>query len=182
MGKILRILGSIATVLTICLLLAPDSVQAHADLTAVQASTISTGPYIIDVTLSKNPPYVDQPFTITVTPHNGALKLDGKVIMKPGSGTDAVNIPTTLKPSNNAAGTLTANVQLPVRGAWNIVIQLQGPSGPGQGSISVTAGAPGAMAPWLAWLIGASPLLFITAWIWHQHRYRRSLELQAQET
>ena len=180
MKKFLLISSSILAALVALLTLTSGTAQAKTRLATSSTSTVAAGAYLIDVTLSSNPPYVDQPFTVTVTPHDNSLALSGKVIAEPGLGTDAVNIPTTLQSLTGKPGILTASVHIPVRGAWNIVIQLNGPKGSGQASIAVTVGAPGAMAPWLAWLIGASPLLFIAIWIWHQRRYRRSLQAQAQ--
>jgi hypothetical protein len=149
--------------------------SANAASKPALSQTISAGSYIITINVSKNPPFTGEPFNVSVIPHNALLKLSGKVIMEPGSGTDGVNIPTALKAVGDNTGTLTATVQIPVRGAWNIAVELNGPQGPGNASVAVTVGAPGAMPPWVAWTIGASPLLFIAFWVANQHRYRRKL-------
>ena len=142
---------------------------------AARTDTVSAGPYIIAVNLSKDPPMTDEQFDITIVPRDASLKLSGKVIMQPGSGTNGINLPTNLTPVGDGKGSLKASVHIPVQGAWNIVTQLDGSKGAGQASIQVVVGAPGAMAPWLAWLIGSSPLVFIAFWIMHQHRYRQRL-------
>ncbi|GCE27429.1 hypothetical protein KDA_29130 [Dictyobacter alpinus] len=144
-------------------------------LQVARTDTVSAGPYIIAVNLSKDPPFVDEQFDITIVPRDASLKLSGKVIMRPGPGTNGINLPTQLTPVGDGKGSLKANVHIPVQGAWDIVTQLNGPKGPGEAKIQVVVGAPGAMPPWLAWLIGASPLVFIAFWIIHQHRYRQSL-------
>lgn len=149
--------------------------NANAASKPARTDTVAAGAYIINVNLSKDPPYVDEAFDVTIVPHNSSQKLSGKVIIQPGPGTDGTEIPTTLRAIEDQEGSLRASVHIPVQGAWNIVVQLNGPQGPGQASIPVIAGAPGAMPPWLAWLIGASPLIFIAIWIATQHRYRRSL-------
>jgi hypothetical protein len=38
-----------------------------------------------------------------------------------------------------------------------------------------TVGAPGAIPPWLAWAIAATPLILIVWWVHRQMRYRRTL-------
>jgi hypothetical protein len=139
------------------------------------SQTVSAGGYIITIDVSKSPPYTGEPFNVTIVPQDSSLKLSGTVTMEPGAGTDGVNIPTKLKALGDNTSSLQATVQIPVRGAWNIVVAVDGPKGSGTASIPVTVGAPGAMPPWIAWTIGASPLLFIAFWVANQHRYRRKL-------
>ncbi|GCE19949.1 hypothetical protein [Dictyobacter kobayashii] len=173
MYNILRTLGLLSLIWISLVFLTAGSANAAGK--PARTDTVAAGTYIINVNLSKDPPYVDEAFDVTIVPRNSALKLSGKVIMRPGSGTNGTDLPTTLQAVRDGQGSLRANVHIPVQGAWNIVVQLDGPQGPGQASIPVTVGAPGAMQPWLAWLIGASPLVFIAIWIATQHRYRRSL-------
>lgn len=173
MYKVLRTLTRLSLIWFSLLILMAGSASAASK--PARTDTVAAGAYIINVNLSKDPPYVDEAFDVTIVPHNSSLKLSGKVIMQPGRGTDGIEIPTTLQAVGDKGGSLRASVHIPVQGAWNIVVQLEGPQGPGHASIPVTVGAPGAMQPWLAWLIGASPLVFIAVWIATQHRYRRSL-------
>jgi len=140
--------------------------------------TLAAGPYAIDVSLSQNPPFADQPFDVIVRPQNSTLQLKGEVIAQPGLGTDATDLHTELSATGDNRGTLKSTIHIPVRGAWNIVIQLEGTRGVGRASIPVTVGAPGAMAPSLAWVIGTSPLVILAVFLWLQHRYRRSLITQ----
>ncbi len=97
------------------------------------------------------------------------------MIASPGLGTDGVDLHTPLSSNGDARGTLKSSIHIPVRGAWNIIIRVEGGRGIGKASIPVTVGAPGAMAPWLAWLIGSSPLAIIAVFVWLQHRYRQRL-------
>lgn len=155
--------------------------NAHAATSAGSASrteTLAAGPYIIDVQVSQDPPFTDTPFDVIVTPHDHGLQLQGRVTVRPGLGTDAVPLHFNLTAS--ADSTLKTQARVPVQGAWDIVIELQGPKGAGEGSFATTAAAPGAIPVWLGWVIGASPLVFVAAWIWLQHRYRNRLMQQVQ--
>ncbi len=162
-----------AVVLTLGILLAFAGVARASGLARTQ--TLAVGPYIVDVTLSQDPPSVDTPFSLTVTPHDRSLRLQGQVTAAPGLGTDAVPLHFALTASGDASGTLQGTVRVPVRGAWNLVLNLSGPQGSGSGQVAVTVAAPGAIPFWLAWVIGSSPLLLIAFWIWRQRRYKRSL-------
>jgi hypothetical protein len=168
-----------ALFLALFLLLMLTPVTALAKGGPASTTTLAAGSYIIDISLSQNPPYVDQPLTVTIQPHNPALKLSGTVIVEPGLGTDATNLTTPLKVTNASNGTLAASVHMPVRGAWNISVHLNGPQGSGVATVPVTVGSPGAMPFWLAWTIGMSPLVFIAIWIWHQYKYRKQIEPQS---
>ncbi len=139
-----------------------------------RTQTLAVGPYIVDVNLYQDPPYVDTPFEVTVVPHHASLRLQGQVTATPGLGTDAVPLHFALTASDDSS-TLQGMVRMPVRGAWNLVLSLSGPQGTGTGQVAVTVAAPGAIPFWLAWVIGASPLLLIAFWIWRQRRYKRSL-------
>lgn len=138
--------------------------------------TLAAGPYIIDFNLYQNPPPVDTPLKVMVVPHNIDLRLQGSITVEPGLGTDATPLRFPLSALSGArGGALQATIRMPARGAWNIVITLTGPQGPGVSQVAVTVASPGAMPVWLAWLIGASPLALLTFWIWRQHLYKRSL-------
>ncbi len=176
MHRLLRIVASIGLALLLLLLIVPGSVLAESQPASTQI--VAAGPYAIDVSLSQDPPFVDQPFDVIVSPHNGPLQLKGEVIASPGLGTNGVDLHTPLSPTGDNKGTLKSSIHIPVRGAWNIVIQVEGRQGGGRASIPVTVGAPGAMAPWLAWLIGSSPLAIIAVCVWLQHRYKQRLIVQ----
>ena len=142
--------------------------------------TLLAGPYIIDVNLYQDPPVADQAFEITVVPHEANLRLSGSVIVMPGLGTDAVTLHSNLELLNQT-NTLVGTIRMPVRGAWQIVIQLNGPRGPGEANVPVRVAGPGAMPFWMAWLIALTPLAGITWWILHQRRYRQKLLIQINE-
>jgi hypothetical protein len=140
--------------------------------------TLMAGPYVIDVNLYQDPPMTDQSVQVTVVPHDSGLRLSGRILEVPGLGTDAVELHSQLLPAGQA-GRLSGTIRMPVRGAWNIVVQLNGPQGAGQASFPITVAAPGAMPIWLGWLIGLTPLLGVAWLVWHQRRYRQKLLAQA---
>jgi hypothetical protein len=158
----------------LCLfLLGAGSVQAGS--APVHSETLFAGPYIVDIALSKDPPFTDQPFEITVTPHGSNIALSGLVVAEPGLGTDATNLQTKLTPSTSKRGAVSGWLHIPVRGAWQLVFHLDGPQGQGSAALAVTVGAPGAMPAWLAWSIAMIPLLFIAWWVYWQRIYRGTL-------
>jgi hypothetical protein len=140
-----------------------------------QSQTLIAGPYTIDVTLSQNPPFTDQPFEISVAPHGSNRTLSGLVVAEPGLGTDATNLQTTLTPSTTTHGAVSGWLHIPVRGSWQLVFHLDGPLGQSSTSLALTVGAPGAMPVWLAWSIAMIPLLFIAWWVYWQRLYRGRL-------
>ena len=142
--------------------------------------TLLAGPYIIDVNLYQDPPVADQASEITVVPHETNVRLSGRVIVMPGLGTDAVKLHSNLV-SLNQTNTLVGTIRMPVRGAWQIIIQLNGPLGAGEASFPVRVAGPGAMPFWMAWLIALTPFIGITWWILHQRRYRKKLLIQINE-
>jgi hypothetical protein len=168
------LLKSLGLLLLLMAQLIITSGKASANAPA-RSITAAAGPYIIDINLMQSQPYVDQPLALTVVPHNHSLQLQGRIVAQPGPGTDAVPLHSNLSATGDPSDTLTGSIRMPVKGAWQLIIELRGPQGPGSASISVTVGAPGAMPFWLAWLIGSTPLLGIACWLWLQHRYRNKL-------
>jgi hypothetical protein len=174
-GKDMRILLKYLSLpMFLAALLLATSGNAFANAPA-RSVTAAAGPYIVDINFMQNQPYVDQPLALTVVPHDHSLKLQGRIVAQPGPGTDAVPLHFNLSATGDQVGTLAGSIRMPVKGAWQIVIELHGPKGPGSASVNVTVGAPGAMPFWLAWLIGCTPLLGIACWLWLQHRYRNKL-------
>jgi hypothetical protein len=141
--------------------------------------TLIAGPYTIDVNLYQDPPVTDQSSEVTVVPQEQGIRLSGRIVMMPGLGTDAVELHSNLVPQPQSS-ILVGTLRMPVRGAWQIVIQLNGPRGVGEASFPLRVAGPGAMPFWLAWLIALTPLLGIAWLIWHQRRYREKLLFQTQ--
>jgi hypothetical protein len=168
------LLKSLSLIVLLTALLIATSGNALAG-TPARSVTVAAGPYIVDINFMQNPPYVDQPLALTVVPHDHNLKLQGRIVAQPGLGTDAVPLQSNLSATGDQSDMLMGSIRMPVKGAWQIVIELNGSKGPGSGSVNVTVGAPGAMPAWLAWLIGCTPLLGIAWWLWLQHRYRNKL-------
>lgn len=148
---------------------------ARAQGEPAQTLTLAAGPYVIDVNLYQSQPFTDTPLEMTVVPHDPTLPLQGRIIADPGLGTDAVEIRAPLSPIAANSTTLRGAISMPVQGAWQIGIALDGPQGSGTAHFPVTVAAPGAIPVWLGWLIAVTPLLGVAWWLWRQHRYRRTL-------
>ncbi|HEY0756187.1 MAG TPA: hypothetical protein VGD98_19685 [Ktedonobacteraceae bacterium] len=171
MRKLFHVLGSCVALLALLLI-----TSAGTGLNATASTqTLAVGPYIIDFSLSQNPPPVDTPLDVTITPHDSNAHLQGDITTEPGLGTDGTSLRFHLSATGEANGTLRTTIHIPVRGAWNIAITLTGSRGQATSQVAVTAAAPGAIPVWLGWLIGASPLVIVAFWIWRQHRYKRAL-------
>ncbi len=156
----------LALVLTLC---RPGRVLA------AQVTRVDAGSYTLNVQMSLDAPQVDQPFDILITPQDSKWHLSGQVVETPVSGTDAANVYIPLTSQGN---TLRGELHLPVRGFWQLVIELDGPDGRGVATIPVVVSAPGAMPIWLAWTIGALPALGLLWWVLRQRAYRRTLLVQ----
>jgi len=168
----LRFTGAL---IALFLLMVPGVARASGG--PAHTDTLQAGPYVIDVNLYQDPPMTDQSVQVTVVPHQSGLQLSGRILEVPGLGTDAVELHAQLSPVGQTT-TLSGSIRMPVRGAWNIVVQLNGPQGAGQASFPITVAAPGAMPIWLGWLIGLTPLLGVVWLVWHQRRYRKKLLAQ----
>jgi hypothetical protein len=174
------ILAHNVPVLTLCFSVALLCCFLQTDLalaasTPAYTATLLAGPYTIDVSLSQNPPSTDQPFEVTVSNHSSSQQLSGLLVAEPGQGTDAVRLQTPLLPLAGSAGKISGSLHLPVRGAWQLVVEVHGRQGSGSASTDITVGAPGAIPPWLAWAIAATPLILIVWWVHRQRHYRRTL-------
>ena len=173
----IAILGSGIVVLLLLLLLLvlgklPGSAQAQQKPT--RSETLMVGPYTIVVNLFENPPQVGQPLEISIVPRE-SMHLSGQIKALPRAGTDSTPTHATLVADKNQPDKLVGSIQLPVRGGWQVVIELDGPKGHGTASFDVNAIVPNALPAWLGWLIGLSPLVGFAWFIWHQWRYRRRL-------
>ncbi len=162
-----------ALVITVSVIILTSGV-AQASNGPAFTRTLAVGSYIVQVNLYQYPPTTDQAVNVTVVPQESTLRLSGHLNMLPGLGTDAVPLHSQLSPLN-ATGTLTGSIRMPVRGAWQIDVQLDGPQGAGEANFPIVVSAPGAMPIWLGWLIGSLPLLCLAWIIWHQRRYRQKL-------
>src|SRR5947209_4018053 len=135
--RIVRIL-EIGTFL--CLLsllgLAVVPVQVRASSTP-RTETLKAGPYSIEVTLSQDPPEVEKPLNVTIVTRD-ASQFSGYVLAVPGPGTDALLVRAPLTSTEHTSNTQVGVLHLPVRGVWQIVVDLDGPSGHGEASLDVT--------------------------------------------
>lgn len=160
--------------LTLCIMgLSPAALAAS----PARSETAQIGNYLVDVGYSADPIPVEQDFTVTVTPHQAGEISSGTLNAKPGLGTDGIAKKVTL--DTHSDGTLSATLSLAVRGAWQLVFTLDGSSGQGSGSTSITVASPDAIPVWLGWTIGLSPIIGVVIFAFFQRRYRRRLLAQA---
>jgi len=138
------------------------------------SETLTAGPYVIVLNLFQDPPEVEQPLDVSVICYAGA-HLSGRIIGIPGPGTDGALVRANLTPGTQQPGTLVGSIRLPVRGAWHLIVELNGSRGQGTASLDVTVTAPNAIPIWLGWLIGLSPLVGCAWLVRQQWRYRRTL-------
>lgn len=146
---------------------------------AAQVTRVSAGSYALNVQIAQNEPQADQPFDILITPQNSTEHLSGQVVEMPVSGTDAANIYVPLTRQAGLTSALKGELRIPIRGFWQLVLELEGPHGPGKATIPMVVSAPGAMPIWLAWSIGSLPALGLLWWILRQRTYQRALLVQA---
>jgi len=176
MRKIILISLRIVLPLAALLILLPGVALANGK--PVRTMTFNFGSYAVDVNLFEDPPRTDQPLDVTVLPHDSTIHPTGRVIAQPGPGTDADQESKNLTISNaftDEPKVLAATINFPVRGAWRIIVQLNGPWGQASASFNVNVLGPGPIPLWLAWLIGLSPVVGILWLAWQQTRYRRKL-------
>jgi hypothetical protein len=147
---------------------------------AAQITPINAGLYALNVQMSQDAPQADQPFDILVMPQESSLRLTGQVVEMPVSGTDAANVYIPLVPQSGHANVLKGDLHIPIRGFWNIVLELNGPRGHGSATIPVVVSAPGAMPIWLAWSIGSLPAFGLLGWILRQRLYQNTLVIQTE--
>ncbi len=143
----------------------------------VQSQTLVAGPYTIVMGLSTSQPIVDQDFTVTIVPRG--VTLSGMVQAQPGPGTDGIIVRRTLVADSVHPQTLESEIRVPVRGAWTLVVNLNGPQGAGSANMDIIVAVPNAIPPWQGWTIGLLPLVGFVWLIWRQWRYRRTLLKQA---
>ncbi len=113
-----------------------------------------------------------------VVPGTG-VRLTGKLIAVPQAGTDSTPISAELSPDPAHPGALVGSLQLPLRGAWRLMVELHGPQGQGSAGLVMTSVVPFVLPAWLGWVLGLSPLVGCAWLIWHQWRYRRQLMTSA---
>lgn len=174
-----KIIATVSILLVLVCLALSLTLLFPGHATAAQVTRINAGLYTLDVQMGQDTPQADQPFTILIIPQDNSLRLSGQVIETPVSGTDAANVYVPLVPQTGQANALKGELHIPVRGFWQLVLELDGPHGHGSAAIPVVVTAPGAMPVWLAWSIGSLPALGLLWWIRRQRIYQHALLVQA---
>ncbi|MFL5703088.1 MAG: hypothetical protein ACJ8AG_09725, partial [Ktedonobacteraceae bacterium] len=137
----IAILGSsiiIMLLLVLILFLGKLAGSAQAQQQPARSETLMVGPYTTVVNLFENPPQVGQPLKISVAPRD-PMHLSGQIKALPRAGTDSTPTHASLVADANQPDTLVGSIQLPVRGGWQVVIELDGPKGHGTASFDVDA-------------------------------------------
>ncbi len=137
-------------------------------------TSVQVGPYQVEVQFSSDPPHVEEPLNVTLHVL-GQGRFSGQLTGQPGLGTDAVPVHAQLGIDQGNGTILSGELHLSVRGSWHIVIDLDGPRGPGTATMDVTVSAPNAIPTWLGWLMGLSPLVGCAWLVYQQAGYRRRL-------
>ncbi|HLI29391.1 MAG TPA: hypothetical protein VKZ60_20180 [Chloroflexota bacterium] len=162
-------------------LLAAARVALAHDIPPATLTTVRAGPYSLVVARYAEPPRsgAELPLLVSPAPDAPVAPTAVWVVARPGLGTDATPTRAVLAPDPDAPGGFAGGVRLPVAGAWLLDLLVDGPAGPGQATLAVTAAAPHAMPVWLGWLLGLSPLAGVGGLVWWQRRYLRALEAAA---
>ncbi len=149
------------------------SASAHDNIARID--TIQGGPYSIMVGTMMDPPTVETPLEITIIAANGAPTLKGASVTLtavPGLGTDgATSKPYAMTPEPAEPASFETKIPLPVRGAWILRLDVDGPAGKGTANLNINVAAPAAMPVWLGWLIGMSPSLGLVWFAWWNRKY-----------
>jgi hypothetical protein len=171
------------TLLVLCLALsALLAAPASAHQEAARTEQLQAGPYLLSVQLYDDPAHVEQPLMLTVHSLPSSASLDEAAVTVtgvPGPGVDATQTPATnLRPDPAEPGSYTGEVSFPVRGTWDLQLEVSGPQGEGTANVPVTVAAPSAIPVWLGWLIGLSPLVGVAWFAWWNRNYLRRLRAE----
>ncbi len=161
----------------------PDAALAQNQPTG--SGIYTAGPYRLKITLDREQPRSAQDFLVTVErlepPANSQpwqLEVDGL----PNPGTSATPVKIEGNFQTGEPDRKHVKMQLPIAGNWNIRLTVKDSVGSWQARIPVKVEPPPVIAPWLAWLIGLSPVLGllgfgVAQWRWVRQR-RRSERLE----
>ena len=161
----MRARSLVASLAALLILLLPISpVMAHApEPYHVQ---IQAGPYPIEVGFSEWPPLAERSLDITFTPAGGIEGKTAALTLVGPEGTDFQESgPLGRHPRQRERWGLDL-IALPLAGTWTMELEVDGPAGPGVGTVGPfeVGPRPGPPAP-LAYLIGVLPLLAVAVLI-----------------
>jgi hypothetical protein len=173
----------VAALVLACTLPAATPALAH-DAVAI-TEQLQAGPYLLEVSLDRDPPRTGQNLDVTVRalPGGAPIVWNGgsrvTVVAMPAAGTDATQTrQIMLQPETHDRSSFAGTVQFPVRGSWTLEIQASGPDGEGTASLPLAVAGPPVIPFWLGWLIGLSPVLGLV-WFadWNRRYLRRELSV-----
>lgn len=144
---------------------------------ATPAKTVqgNVGPYALRLNLYTYPANAGFALPFTIAPLPGtSTALTYDVSSVPGPGMHATAIHGSVAPDPQVPGGVRGTVEITVRGQWYLDVKVNGPAGPAEVSVPITATAPPPIPHWLGWLIGFIPLYgligFLLAQRPHPHK------------
>ena len=137
---------------------------------ATPAKTLqgNVGPYPLTLKLYTYPANAGFALPFSIAPQQpsaATAHLTYDVTSVPGPGLHATAIHGSVTPDPNVAGGVQGTVEITVQGQWYLDIVVNGPAGPAEIAVPVTATAPPAIPKWLGWSIGLIPLYGLIAFL-----------------
>jgi len=148
----------------------------------VRSETLYAGAYTLRIDLYSDPPFTGRRYTFDVlvsatTPADlHGLTLAASAV--PETGVNATPVRASVSPARQAGG-FQGYVTMGVRGGWLLRFTVGGAAGINTVTLPLRVAAPTAIPISLAWLIGLSPLIALTAFGISQRSYLARLQRAA---
>ncbi len=138
--------------------------------TAAQVFPVSAGAYHLNLTLYTYPATAGYAQPFTITPQAGSpIPQSYTLVAQPERGVLATPITASLG-APDVTGQTSGSVYITVRGAWLLDLSMTGAQGAASATIPISATAPPALSPAVAWNLGLLPLygllLFVGVALW----------------
>lgn len=140
------------------------------------------GPYKIRLTLYSNAINAGDAIPFDIAPAPGTQgPLTYQVTATPGPGVSGSLTQSDLYPQQSTPYGTPGSITFVTRGSWTLHIAVNGPQGPAQANIPVTAVAPPAIPAWIAWNIGLLPAYGLLIFWFVQTRNKRAPKTEETE-
>lgn len=161
---------------------AAETVQAHpgGPVVEVHQETVDVGPYRMEVGFSDWPPRAERSLDIIFHVEEGIAGKSGTVMLTSPTGIEE-ELPLVRHPRQREDWGLDI-IALPEEGEWTLSFILDGPLGPGAGSMALTLGprpGPPVLVGWLPVLATSAGILAAVAYAWRRIRPARLAETWA---
>ncbi|GCE28823.1 hypothetical protein KDA_43070 [Dictyobacter alpinus] len=140
--------------------------------TPARVVKVNAGKYPLTVNLYTYPAKASYALPFSIEPQqpiNGKLSYDVTSTPDP-SDASATPVRAGLSPDANHPNAIQGTAEITVQGLWTLDISVNGPDGPGEARIPITATAPPALPQWLGWAIGLIPIYGLTIFLIAQRR------------